>query len=179
MSGSGTTSVSATATATSTATDLRPVIAAAAVAAELSAQDQQTGILSSSILIGAILGAVGLWVLGIGFYRFIKKKRVTAKSPIRAPNSTKNPMFISSPILHPKPNSNMTLPEQKPAILSISANKKIISGVLQPPVYVQSIQFRPQPMTNLHERRDFQVFQATTVRNMRATSRPRQLKREE
>jgi hypothetical protein len=148
--------VSATATATSTATDLRPVLAAAAAADSLSAKDEQSGILSGYTIIGGLLGAIGLWAIGVGVYRFIRKKRANRSSPMRSPHSTKNPMFNPShplppqmsPIIRPKSNSISSLPplplipEQKPAVLSISANKKIISGILQAPVYVQPIQYR-------------------------------------
>jgi hypothetical protein len=191
----GTTTSSSTATATSTATDLRPVIAAAAAAASISSQDEHSSILSGSTILGGLLSAIGLWAIGVGIYRFIKRKRIHRSSPMRSPHSTKNPMFnpshplppTMSPIIRSKSNSISAMnaipaiQEQKPAILSISANKNIISGILHAPIYVQPIQLRPQLMTsmNLHERRDFQVFQATTVRTMRAGSRLKQIKREE
>jgi hypothetical protein len=68
-------SVSATATATSTATDLRPVWAAAAVAAQLSAQDEHQGVISSSTILGTVLGAVGLWAVGAGVYSKLYKQK--------------------------------------------------------------------------------------------------------
>ncbi len=65
----------------------------------------------------------------------------------------------------------------KPAILSVSSNSKIVSGVLHTPVVLPSPQLKPRPY--VFERRDLQVFQATTVRNIRAGSRARQIKRED
>ena len=64
----------------------------------------------------------------------------------------------------------------RPAILSVSTNSKIVSGIVHTPVTLPSPQLKPRM---IFERRDLQVFQATTVRNMRGGSRMRQIKREE
>jgi hypothetical protein len=82
----------------------------------------------------------------------------------------------SSPPLRSKID-DISISLSKPAILSVSTNQKIVSGVIHAPVTLPSPQLKPRSYA--FERRDLQVFQATTVRNMRPASRTRQIRREE
>jgi hypothetical protein len=191
ISGTVSASVSATATATSTATDLRPVIAAAQAAAQLSAQDESTGIISGSTLIGILLGFVVLWVVGATTYSFIKKRRLPKVKTPMIKSTIVNPMLQPHPLpseeiqphmaqIQSSPPLRASLEDftlGKPAILSVSTNSKIVSGIVHTPITLPSPQLKPR--MPVFERRDLQVFQATTVRNMRAGSRMRQLKRED
>ena len=176
MSGSGSSSpsVSATATATSTTTDLRPVLAAAAQAATLAAQDEQLGTISGSTILGLVLGGIVVWGTGVTVY-FQLRKRIRPKQVSVPSKQTTNPMNPSINQVSKQSSPPLrTVPEpiQKPAVLTVSMNHKIVSGVIHAPVSLPSPQLRPM------ERRDLQVFQATTVRNIRSGSRAKQIKRE-
>ena len=192
MSVSETTSPSgsATATATSTATDLRPVIAAAKLADQLSAKNESSGIISGTTILVILLGCIILWVVVGGIYTFMKRKRVKQPTILNSPKTvTLNPMInppideFATEVIVPK-QSSPPLPsklydgiQKHPSILSVSTNQKIVSGVIHAPVILPSPQLKPRTYTT--ERRDLYMFQATTVRNMRPVSRVKQIRREE
>lgn len=166
---------------------MRPVWAAAQVAAQIATNDHETGIISGSTILGIVLGCIVLWAIIGGVYTFIKRRRKpTYKTP---PSTTVNPMikYTSEEVIREVLAVKQTSPPLrgtledftigKPAILSVSINNKIVSGVVHTPVNLPSPQLKPR--SYVFDRRDLQVFQATTVRNMRPGSRIKQIRREE
>jgi hypothetical protein len=113
FSGSTSGSVSATATATSTATDLRPVFAAAAAAAIVAAKDEKEGILSSSTILGIVLGAAGAWVVGAGVYSNLYKRKQNQKNKSNPPRKSEPHLEVSTPhVVTPNP----VLPQPIPPV---------------------------------------------------------------
>jgi hypothetical protein len=156
------------------------VIAAAQFAAQIAAQDEASSVISGSTILGIVLGCVVLWAVVGTVYTFLKRKKISKLQNEQNPtNQQQNPMakLQVSEAKQTSPPLSVKLEEIKPAILTVSANNKIVSGVLHTPISLPSPQLKPRP--HGFERRDLQVFQATTVRNMRPGSRIRQIRREE
>lgn len=153
---------------------MRPVWAAAAQAANLAAQDEHSATLSGSTILGLVLGGVVVWGAGAAIYSQLRK-RIRIKERFELSKQTTNPMnpsMIQTIKQSSPPLRAVIEPTQKPAVFTVSMNQKIVSGIIHAPVALPSPQLRPM------DRRDLQVFQATTVRNIRSGSRAKQIKRE-